>query len=192
MSELLTAEKSRIRAQVRAARQALTAEALAATRAALGARLSALTTELGARSVGCYLPVAGEPDTRDFLDWASTTGVEVLLPSSRADGQLDWVWAGDAAPIPGAFGIPEPVGERLPPQTIAGVDLLLIPACAVDVHGRRLGWGRGYFDRALGALDPRPPVYAVVYENEVLSALPEEPHDVPVAGAVTPQRVLRF
>ena len=192
MTELLRAEKARIRARRRAGRRALSPIALAERRARLGRRLSQLVAEQGARSVSCYLPVANEPDTRDFLSWAQTAGVETLLPSSRADGLLDWVRRTGEETLVGAFGIPEPLGERLPPETVGGVDLMLVPACAVDLRGMRLGWGRGYFDRVLGALDPRPPVFAVVYEEEVLELLPEEHHDVPMTGAVTPERVLRF
>lgn len=184
--------KRGIRKIVRASRAARDAAALAAAEAALTTRLSGLVTEHGARRVACYLPVGGEPDTRGFLAWARGAGVETILPLSHEDGQLDWAAAGNGATAPGAFGIPEPLGERLPAGALGSVDLALIPACAVDRRGVRLGWGRGYFDRALCALDRVPPVFAVVHDDEVFDALPREPHDVPVTGAVTPSRVLLF
>jgi 5-formyltetrahydrofolate cyclo-ligase len=187
-----TRGKRGIRELVRAGRAARDAASRGAAEAALTARLSGLVAERGARRVACYLPVGGEPDTRGFLAWARGAGVEAILPLSRDDGLLDWAVAGDGATAPGAFGIPEPIGDPLPPGALGGVDLALIPACAVDRSGVRLGWGRGYFDRALAALDRIPPVFAVVHDDEVFDALPREPHDVPVAGAVTPARVLLF
>ena len=46
----------------------------------------------------------------------------------------------------GLFGLPEPVGDLLGPIAINDVDLILVPAAAVDATGMRMGWGRGYFD----------------------------------------------
>lgn len=184
--------KRQVRARVRAGRAALSEAQRSDAGRALTAQLVELVTARRARSVSCYLPVAGEPDTTGFVAWALGHGVEVLLPSSRADGQLDWIRANEAPTVPGAFGIPEPVGETLAPHTVSDVDLMLIPACAVDRRGVRLGWGRGFFDRSLGAMQLRPPVFAVVHDPEVLDELPREPHDVPVSGVVTPARVLLF
>lgn len=56
----------------------------------------------------------------------------------------------------------------------------------------RLGWGRGYFDRTLGSLTKRPPVYAVVYDHEVVDSVPKENHDQAVDGVVTPVRVIQL
>ena len=67
---------------------------------------------------------------------------------------------------------------------------MLVPALAVDRHGRRLGQGGGSYDRAL----PRTsaPVVAVVFGDEVLDTLPAEPHDRSVDGVLTPDRGLRW
>jgi 5-formyltetrahydrofolate cyclo-ligase len=54
----------------------------------------------------------------------------------------------------------------------------------------RLGWGRGYFDRTLGSMEKCPPVYAVVYDHELVDTLPSELHDRRVNGAVTPSGIL--
>ncbi len=181
-----------MRARVRSERSALTEAQLRLAGESLTSQLAEAVIARGARSVSCYLPVAGEPDTTGFIAWAHEQGVEVLLPSSRPDGLLDWIRANGDATVPGAFGIPEPVGEALPPHAVSDVDLMFIPACAVDRRGVRLGWGRGFFDRALGAMPLRPPVFAVVHDSELLDELPHEPHDVPVTGVVTPERVLLF
>ncbi|MCB1273965.1 MAG: 5-formyltetrahydrofolate cyclo-ligase [Leucobacter sp.] len=186
------AAKQALRTQVRAARRGMTPESAAAASAGLTARLVDLVSGRAARSVAAYFPVRNEPDTRDFLAWARDRGVEVLLPVSRADGLMDWVADTGQAYAEGAFGIPEPTGERRSPLAVAGVDLMLIPACAVDRRGMRLGWGRGYYDRCLSALPSPPPVFALIHEAEFLDEVPSEPHDTPVAGIVTPERTLEF
>lgn len=183
-------EKASARQAVRVARR----ERASREGAAFREQLYALVRELGARRVSCFVGVGDEPDSEGFLEWARAEGVEVLLPRVVGDDALEWALLDDAPLVAGAFGIPEPAGATLGPDALAGVDLVLVPAAAVDRSGTRLGWGRGYFDRALAAIHPphRPPVYAVVYESEVRDSLPAEPHDAPVDGAVTELAVHRF
>lgn len=184
--------KRRIRQEVRAERSARGESDRQVAAAALTEQLVNLVTRLGARSVACYLPVSGEPDTTGFLAWARAHDIDVLLPSAREDGLLDWIRPLAEGTVTGAFGIPEPLGEHLSPLAVSAVDLMLIPACAVDQHGVRLGWGRGYFDRNLAALRKRPQVFAVIHESEFFAELPNETHDVPVNGVVTPDRTVLF
>lgn len=184
------AEKRAIRAQVQSSRDAMTDEQRAAAAIGLTEQLRTLVSARGARSISCYLPVQAEPDTREFLEWARTEGIEALLPSAREDGLLDWIRDDGEGVVTGPFGIPEPLGEHLSPLVVCKVDLMLVPACAVDLEGTRMGWGRGYFDRNLGSMDNRPPVFAVVNESEIFDSLPSEVHDIPVTGAVTPERIV--
>ncbi len=167
------------------------AEDRATARSELARRLAELVERTGSRTVTCFASLPDEPDTGGFLEWADAHGVAVLLPVTRPNGALEWVLSGGGF-VSGPLGIPEPVGTPVDPAEVAAVDLMLIPACAVDRDGVRLGWGGGYFDRLLGGLDSRPPVYAVVFEEDLVPRLPREAHDVPVDGVVTPEGARRF
>lgn len=161
--------------------------------AGIARQLDALVARLGARSVSCYLATSSEPETRAFVAGAVARGVRVLLPITRVDGLLDWVVADPAAAVTtSAIGVPEPAGELLGPIAVGEVDVMIVPAAAVDRSGSRLGWGRGYFDKTLGSMRHRPPVYAVVYDSEVVDEVPRELHDQPVDGIVTPTTTLTF
>lgn len=141
--------------------------------------------------MSCFLSATTEPGTWEFVQHAVARGIRVLLPITRADGLLDWAVADDSGEIAeGMFGLPEPTGEVLGPIAVNDVDLMIIPAAAVDLTGTRLGWGRGYFDKTIGSMEGCPPVYAVVYDSEVLDSLPREVHDQPVNGVVTPTRTI--
>lgn len=158
---------------------------------ALTQNLIDFTTSLGARSIAAYLPTQDEPNTRPFLSWAQENDITVLLPVSRDDGLLDWAVSGDAEKE-GLYGMPEPDGELLGPIAINDVDLIFVPAAAVDRTGMRMGWGRGYFDRTLGSMERCPPVYAVIFDNELIETVPTELHDKPVNGVVSPQGITTF
>lgn len=184
--------KAAIRRSVRARRGAMPQAVREDATAQLTARLIALTEALGARSVAAYSAVPSEPDTGPFLEWALTQGIDVILPMSLADSRLDWVrYTGADSLAAGRHGITEPVGPRLGGDAAAGVDLMLVPACAVDEAGTRLGWGMGYYDRCLAQLPASIPVYAVVFDDDRFATLPHDPHDVAITGAVSPGSVTR-
>ncbi|WP_194411027.1 5-formyltetrahydrofolate cyclo-ligase [Microbacterium cremeum] len=191
MSDAIADQKRALRAELRERRQMLSEPAREAAAAGIHAQLDALVAEHGARSISCFLSTPAEPGTRSFVTDAVGRGIRVLLPVTRTDGLLDWAVAtpeGDIAE--GLFGLPEPVGELLGPIAVNDVDLLVIPAAAVDRTGMRLGWGRGFFDKTLGSMERCPPVYAVVYDSEFVDEVPRDIHDQPVTGVVTPTRTI--
>jgi 5-formyltetrahydrofolate cyclo-ligase len=191
-SDTAAHRKRALRAELRERRQNLTATERAGATAGITRHLVDLVTDLSARSVACYLSTPSEPDTRPFLNWAHKEGLRVLLPISREDGLLDWTTGDGESETEGLFGMPEGVGELLGPIAINDVDLILVPAAAVDAKGMRMGWGRGYFDKTLGSMEKCPPVYAVLFDGEIVDEVPRERHDQPVDGAVTPARIVQF
>ncbi|KRC49520.1 5-formyltetrahydrofolate cyclo-ligase [Leifsonia sp. Root227] len=191
-SDTAAHRKRALRAELRERRQNLTSTERAAATAGITRNLIDLATDLSARSVACYLSTPIEPDTRPFLNWMHAQGIRVLLPISREDGLLDWTTGDGETETEGLFGMPEAVGELLGPIAINDVDLIVIPAAAVDASGMRMGWGRGYFDKTLGSMEKCPPVYAVLFDAELVDDVPRERHDQPVDGAVTPTRIVQF
>jgi 5-formyltetrahydrofolate cyclo-ligase len=184
--------KSILRAEIRLRRSTRSVSEREAATEDLTENLIALVLGRSPTLVGCYLSGADEPNTRPFLSWADANGVDVLVPVSRPDGLLDWVHARGGTEQPGLFGISEIVGDAVAASVFQSVDLLLIPAAAVDSSGMRMGWGRGYFDRALASLEEPPPVFAVVYDDELRESVPSEGHDRPVDGVITPRQTRQF
>ncbi len=183
-----SARKAALRRQLRAARAARPDAERAAVAAALARLAVPLVTEREARTVAAYVSVGGEPGTGPLRAALADAGVRVLLPLLRPDGSLDWaVDTGEVAA--GPRGVPQPSGPALGPDAACGAELLLVPALAVDRHGHRLGRGGGSYDRAL-TLAAQVPALAVVHDDEVVADVPVEGHDRPVAGALTPSRVV--
>jgi 5-formyltetrahydrofolate cyclo-ligase len=191
MPDPVDAEKRALRAELRARRRTRTATEREADEAAITSHLEALATRLGARSLCAYLSTPDEPPTRGFLRWTADRGIRVLLPISRDDGLLDWAtYDRDAEESADALGMPSPTTELVAPIEIDDVDLILVPAASVGRDGMRMGWGRGYFDKTLGSMKGCPPVYAVIFDDELVDRVPSEQHDVPVDGVVTPGGVV--
>src|SRR3712207_2372404 len=142
--------KRALRMELRERRRNLTSSERDASTNGITRNLIELVTSHRAKSVACYLSATDEPNTRPFLEWANHNKLRVLFPISREDGLLDWTVSTAEQEVEGLFGMPEPIGELLGPIAINQVDLIIVPAAAVDEQGVRMGWGRGYFDKTLG------------------------------------------
>ncbi|MFM9920405.1 5-formyltetrahydrofolate cyclo-ligase [Lacisediminihabitans sp. H27-G8] len=185
-------QKRALRAELRERRRIMTTREREQTTTQLCDHLIELATRLRVSSVAAYLPTTEEPNIRPFLNWADAQKIRILYPISRDDGLLDWTVGDGETEIEGLFGMPEPVGELLGPIAINDVDLILVPAASVDRTGMRMGWGRGYFDRTLGSMEKCPPVYAVIFDRELVDSVPSEVHDKRVDGVVTPSAIVSF
>ncbi|HYJ49127.1 MAG TPA: 5-formyltetrahydrofolate cyclo-ligase [Microbacterium sp.] len=193
MYDAIATAKRAMRAELRERRQRHTDAAREAAAQGIQRQLDTLVDSLGVRSLSCFLSTPSEPGTREFVDGAVKRGLRVLLPVTRTDGLLDWAVATPDFDITeGMFGLPEPLGALLGPIAVNDVDLLVIPAAAVDRRGMRMGWGRGFYDKTIGSMEGCPPVYAVVYDSELLDEVPSDLHDQPVTGVVTPTQTVHF
>jgi 5-formyltetrahydrofolate cyclo-ligase len=184
--------KRALRAEIRERRRIMTTTERDRAATGLLANLQALTVEHKATQVACYLSTPDEPPTREFISWALGQGITIYLPVSREDGLMDWAPYDGGIEAMDSTGMPIPTSDLLGPRALQDAELILIPAASIAANGMRLGWGRGYFDRTLGSLTTQAPVFAVVFESEVVEDVPTEQHDQPVDGVVTPRRIIRY
>ncbi|WP_232660529.1 5-formyltetrahydrofolate cyclo-ligase [Pseudonocardia sp. TRM90224] len=158
-------------------------------RAARAAMLTTGAVSLADRSLGpicAYLPVDIEPGSPAMVEALREAGHTVLLPVVPArPGPLEWArFDGLDALASGPLGLLQPVGRRLGPAMIAHAGLVLVPALAVDLAGRRLGRGGGYYDRTLPLASPDAPLVVVLNDEELVDELPSDDHDHPVTAAL--------
>jgi len=85
----------------------------------------------------------------------------------------------------GRFGIREPA-ESCREGQLNWLDLILVPGIAFDLHGCRLGRGKGYYDRLLA--DVSGAKCGVAFDEQIVESLPIEPHDVRLHCILTPTR----
>jgi 5-formyltetrahydrofolate cyclo-ligase len=157
--------KEELRKSLRQRRQALTADEVRIA----SQRCCAHAAPLVHGVVAIYAAVRGEIDPSylhiDDAVWPRMDGDQLRF----CQGPLQ----------PGKLDIPEPTGaERAP-------DVIVVPGVAFDRRGHRLGYGRGYYDRALAAC-PGARRVGLCHSFQLVEALPEEAHDEPVDYIVTP------
>ena len=181
----VSAEKTRWRTSLVAARRALPPQVRAARAAALAAGAVRLAATTGG-PVCAYVPVGSEPGSPELLAALHAAGHEVLLPVvPEHTGPLDWAaYTGPESLVAGPLGLREPTGPRLGPEAIARAELVLLPGLAADRTGVRLGRGAGHYDRTLPLAAPGTPLVIVLHDEELVERLPAEPHDRRVTGAL--------
>jgi len=141
-----------------------------------------------AMTVGFCWPYKGEYDPRPLLRTLRQRGMKCALPVvvQRAEPLLFRHWSPGVAMAKGPLGIAYPVGTaQLDP------DLLLVPLVGFGRAGDRLGYGGGYFDRTLAALEPRPLSVGVGFELCQIDSTFPQPHDV-LLDAIVTERALRW
>ena len=141
-----------------------------------------------AGSVLFYAPMPGELDVWPLLVEALGTGKSVALPWFNADtGLYEAKWIQNPARDiqMGHFGIREPA-EHCPKDPLMRLDFILVPGVGYDLQGRRLGRGKGFYDRLLGAVRGR--TCGVCFDEQVVETVPVEPHDKQLDCILTPTR----
>ena len=141
-----------------------------------------------AGTVGCYASMRFEIDTAPILSAILKAGKTLALPRTYEKGIMEFRRAQDPASLrPGRWDIMEP-GEEAEVIAPRDLSLLLIPALAVDMQGRRLGQGGGYYDRYL----PQTccPLAALVLSRQVVPSVPCGERDYLVQWIITGKGIL--
>ena len=172
-----------------ARRVAMDPEALLQARQAIDAHLERHlerhSPSLAQGRVAFCWPYKNEYDGRHLLARLRAQGMETLLPVVMGKGQpLQFrAWKPGDELAQGALGIPYPARG---PDCVP--DHVLLPVVGFDRGGYRLGYGGGFFDRTLQALEARgfrPTVIGVGYEMAVLDTIHPQPYDRPMDFMVT-------
>lgn len=145
-------EKQLLRRELLARRKSLGAEKRRQLSAAVCEHAAQSSPFFSARSVALYQPINREVDTGPLIARAFEAGKRVFLPLVD-DHELQFIPFGPGDSLEtGAFGIPEPVervDEGLSREGLESLDLMFLPLVGFDRRGGRLGYGGGYYDRAL-------------------------------------------
>jgi 5-formyltetrahydrofolate cyclo-ligase len=179
--------KAALRRQITAARAAMPAAEREAAGRAIRDHLLSLPEVAAAGTIAAYYSIGTEPATHSLVYALWKRGSYVVLPLLLPGGDLDWAsYEGPDSLVPGPRGLLQP-GE--PPRgtgCVSRADVVLVPAVAVDGAGYRLGRGGGCYDRALTRVGEQVPVIALLYDAELVDAVPVDDHDQRVRAVARP------
>lgn len=182
--------KQRLRQAILAKRKDLSAMEVRATSLMVQQAFIASAEFAGAEVLALYAPIHNEVDTAEVFAKAVTALKTVLYPAVSGEGLLFRRVSAPDGLRKGAFGIPEPDAscELYDPRE---ADLVVIPGVVFDVKGKRIGYGKGYYDKTLHSLEGRGRLVGFCYEFQLVDDITDEPHDVKMDLLITEKRVIR-
>lgn len=176
--------KAELRATALAQRNALAAEERAAKSARISGHLAALLFEETPAILAGYWPIGSEADIRAALRGLAEAEVQLALPVVVGGRVIFREWAPGWPLYPAGFGSmgPPPEAETRVPDT------LIVPVVGFDKAGHRLGYGKGFYDRAIAELrgnGGKPRLVGVAFAAQEVPSIPDEPHDIRLDDLVT-------
>jgi 5-formyltetrahydrofolate cyclo-ligase len=188
--------KQELRKRMRGLRKAMPASACQERSARIVERLEALEAIAKARSVALFWPMEErrEVDLRDLDARLRRRGARVAYPAvmegvgGEEGRSLVFRFAREGCPmVDGPYGVSEPADTE-PVAAPGDIDAMVVPSLVVDPRGHRIGYGAGYYDRALARYAPPAVTVAVAYDFQLLAEIPNTDGDVAVAWVVTDAR----
>ncbi len=185
----VSTEKQRLRRDQRAARAALASAAYidAGRHVAQHLVRSSLwpTSTASSSTIALFASRADELDVRPLEQAARAAGFAVAVPRLDGDNLVFHVVDTDVHALPlDRFGIPTP-SSSLPVVALSACALVVVPGVLFSVDGHRLGYGRGFYDRALLGVD-LDRVVGVLADAQWWPRVPHAPHDVRLRWLCSP------
>jgi 5-formyltetrahydrofolate cyclo-ligase len=184
--------KKELRQKALTSRRSVTHDELLHLSGSLAERLMALPEYLRAKTVCTYVAMEDEVQTQSIIGRALAEGKKVLVPvTNPKEGTLTFSEIHSLEELaPGHFGLLEPKTDAIRPVSLSSAEVVLVPVVAWDERGYRLGYGKGYYDRALTRRG-RAISIGLALESQREGRIPETKTDVPLDIVVTEARVVR-
>ena len=176
--------KRAVRREKIALRRSMPAETRSAADDAINRRLLSIVRTEQPSTLVAYVSDGTEPDLAPVMQYALQEGITLCLPRFEQSGSYSIVTVRSLDFPASHWGIPEPPADApaAPPELLAKA-LWLVPGVAFDSACRRLGRGKGVYDRLLAQGAGK--TIGIFYELQRCEELPHEPTDQPVGRVVT-------
>lgn len=185
----LPQRKTTMRRAISAARDAMGEGERMRASSMISARVADLPRFRASKRIALFAAFGSEVSVRDAESAARAAGQETCYPRVlRDEGEIGFFLARYDELVPGTMRISEPEAksERVSPSSI---DFFVVPGLAFDAAHRRLGYGKGYYDRALTQARAAVKV-GVAFDLQIVEEVPATSVDVALDLVVTESRIL--
>jgi 5-formyltetrahydrofolate cyclo-ligase len=185
-------EKARLRKERLAARDSLSCEERIEKSLALSSHGQVAIEFQPGTVISGFLPIRSEVDLRPLMAKLAENGARICVPVILDKQTIVFrELVRGAELVAGTFGTfgPGPDAPELEPA------VMLVPLSVFDARGERIGYGGGYYDRAIDRLrqkGSRPTLIGIAFDCQEVASVPEEPHDVRLDAVLTESGYRRF
>jgi 5-formyltetrahydrofolate cyclo-ligase len=186
--ELVNRAKVALRKRLRALRNTTPLAPLEKRSEKIIERLEAIPAVASAKRVALFWPIEArhEVDLRPLDARLRGRGVEIAYPAIEPSGEMTFRLATVDELVE------DPLGFRAAPETAPepdALDVIIVPSIALDASGNRLGYGAGFYDRALPRFAPAKKI-GVAYDFQLLAEVPVLANDVAMDIVITDVRTI--
>ena len=146
------------------------------------------------KNILLYSPFKQEVALDLILETLKDRSINVFLPKVFPNKKLKFnSWTNDSKLVKNKYNIMESNSEKF--ILIDKLDFLLIPFVGVDMNGCRLGYGSGYYDRALEKIlssSREKEIVGIGYEYQILEDAFGEMHDIKYDIVFSENNIHRF
>lgn len=184
--------KAQLRTERLALRDAIPAELRAEKGLEMAAHAGdAIAFEPGT-AISAFLPIRSEPDLKPLIARWRGRGARLCVPAIIDKQTIVFRELADgAALIDTGFGTLGP-GEE---AAVLDPEIMLVPLSAFDFRGHRIGYGAGYYDRAIDRLRQKglsPKLIGIAFDCQEVAEVPDEPHDISLDAILTESGLRHF
>jgi len=124
-----------------------------------------------------YVGEKHEVPTDEIIDAGISSGKTVCVPKVQGDSMIPVEISDRSELKPGYAGIMEPMDVDLEDRRVepGDIDLVVVPAVAFTLDGKRLGRGGGFYDRFLSKTDAYK--IGLAYREQIVKDVPWMGHD---------------
>ena len=139
-----------------------------------------------AQHILCDWSLPDELPTHEMVNRWLNAGKSIYLPRVKGDDlEIVPYHGAESLDDNNKFHIGEPVGDAVDPSCL---ELIIVPAVALDAQRNRLGRGKGFYDRLLSTT--HCPTIGVACDFQLVTEVPVEEHDHPLDCVVTSDTII--
>ncbi|MGN6465666.1 MAG: 5-formyltetrahydrofolate cyclo-ligase [Rhizobiaceae bacterium] len=142
--------------------------------------------------VSGFWPIRSEVDVRPLMFALRERGARLALPAILDRETIVFRELVRGAPL-----VEMEFGTVGPGEDAALLDpaTMLVPLAAFDARGHRIGYGGGYYDRAIARLQQKglkPRLVGIAFDCQEVPSVPDEDHDLRLESVLTESGLRHF
>ena len=186
--------KNKIRKEMLSQREGLSEERVISLSKAIAGKVNNLREFKEAKTVFCYISKGKEVFTEDIIMKSLYMNKKVIAP--RVDEHKNKIVLHEIKSpgkdlSQGFRGISEPKSHLPVLGNLNKINFAIIPGIAFDRNGRRIGFGKGFFDKLLSKKDLYPILCGIAFDFQITDNIPYFPHDICMDIIVSEKRIIR-
>lgn len=145
-----------------------------------------LIGDVDGKVVSSFWPIRSEINPYNLTQELKQRGAQLALPVVMDKTTLEFrAYDHDEDLIDAGFGTKGPSAKA----SVVDPDVLLVPLAVFDLHCGRIGYGAGFYDRAIAKLRAKgknPKTFGIAFRQQMVDQVPQDEFDIKLDFILTP------